>query len=74
MNIREQFLRWQNCGYVHPLTCGIDSCREDLVLGEETNSNLIIKCPKCDYVQIIEENSNLWNILMSFKSWEEHLK
>lgn len=37
---------WQECGHVHPFTCG--DCRADLVA---TATGWVCPCPACDYTQ-----------------------
>jgi len=41
---------WQNAGYVHELTCGVDSRHEALV-PEERDGEVILVCPTCQKVQ-----------------------
>jgi hypothetical protein len=41
---------YQNCGYVHSLTCGNDSKHRNLV-AKVMNSTVVLICLDCDYVQ-----------------------
>ncbi|HTP57230.1 MAG TPA: hypothetical protein VMJ72_03100 [Candidatus Paceibacterota bacterium] len=41
---------WQESGVVHPLTCGADTCRQNLV-GREVDGTIVLACPDCSYVQ-----------------------
>lgn len=41
---------WQNCPYVHPLTCGNNSLHENLV-PIEIKGKIVLICPECDYQQ-----------------------
>lgn len=41
---------YQRCGFVHPLTCGREDCRADLI-GVEEEGNVVLYCPHCGYVQ-----------------------
>jgi len=36
--------------FLHPLTCGADDCRAELIAVEEDNA-VILVCPECDYKQ-----------------------
>lgn len=40
----------QECGFVHPLTCGNDS-RHEVLVGVVVDGKVVLKCPSCDYVQ-----------------------
>ena len=42
--------KYQNCIYVHPLTCGTDS-NHSLLEGRILNGNVVLVCPDCDYIQ-----------------------
>lgn len=42
--------RWQTAGYVHPLTCGVNSGHENL-RAVERDGRVILECPTCGYVQ-----------------------
>jgi hypothetical protein len=44
-------LDWQDAGVVHPLTCGTDSCRADLLPSVDPGGWLSLRCPVCDLVQ-----------------------
>ena len=49
----EAIKKWQECDFVHPLTCGKDICDgillpvEDKIVGD-----IILICPICDYSQV----------------------
>ncbi len=43
--------KWQECGYVHPLTCGGEDCRADLEPVEFDNA-IVLECPACGKVQL----------------------
>lgn len=47
--------KYQNNPYVHPLTCGRDS-RHNILIPFEENDKVILKCPDCDYVQILSDS------------------
>ncbi|HUS49306.1 MAG TPA: hypothetical protein VMZ91_04030 [Candidatus Paceibacterota bacterium] len=49
----EAIKKWQNCGFVHPLTCGRDKCEEKLEPIENyITDEISLICPKCkDYIQ-----------------------
>ena len=42
---------WQQAGFVHPLTCGVDSGHPDLLPSVDGNGKLELVCVKCDYRQ-----------------------
>lgn len=42
----DSFHGYQNCGYTHPFTCGIQECRDDLVAREDG-----LHCPAGHYRQ-----------------------
>lgn len=42
----ERLNKWQQCGVVHPFTCGNPDCRSDLVATPDG-----WKCPNCNYIQ-----------------------
>lgn len=44
-----RILKWQSCGFVHPLTCGKNS--EHILKPKEKDGDVILICPDCDYVQ-----------------------
>jgi hypothetical protein len=46
----EAIRKYQNCDYLHPLTCGNDS-RHALLKPIEKDGKIILVCPDCDYVQ-----------------------
>jgi len=48
----EKINKWQNAGVVHPLTCGVSSCRSILV-AKELSNDIVLICPAigCGYVQ-----------------------
>ncbi len=46
----EAITSWLESGELHPLTCGNDSGHSVLV-PEEENGNVILKCSDCDYTQ-----------------------
>ncbi len=54
-NIRS-VLDWQQAGFVHPLTCGISTCREDLLPTvswlPDGDPQLLLICPKCSNIQV----------------------
>lgn len=52
--IVNKVLTWQNAGYFHPLTCGNEECRCDL-LPEIKGSEVRLCCPECDYTQDVPE-------------------
>ncbi len=41
---------WQAAGFVHELTCGVDSRHEALV-PKEIDGKVVLVCLTCDYVQ-----------------------
>lgn len=41
---------WQSSGYVHPLTCGVDS-RHDNLQPWNIGGQLMLLCPTCSYTQ-----------------------
>jgi len=48
----EAIKKWQNCGFVHPLTCGRDKCEEKLEPIENyITDEISLICPKCGYEQ-----------------------
>lgn len=50
---REIFARvweWQTAGYVHPLTCRINSSHP-VLKPELKGGKVVLVCPECDYVQ-----------------------
>ena len=49
-NIIEKVNLWQNFKYVKPLTCKEPSCGCNLV-PKESRLKVILKCPKCGYIQ-----------------------
>lgn len=48
--IIEAIERYQNYGYVHPLTCGNANCREILEAAER-DGQVVLVCPTCGLVQ-----------------------
>lgn len=64
--IRAQFNQWQDCGYVHPLTCGADSTHALLEAKTEGPDALIVECPTCGYSQTIARGSTLYQIISQF--------
>jgi len=48
--ILEHIATWQGLGCVHPLTCRVDGCGQNLV-GREVNGEVVLVCPDCGYVQ-----------------------
>ena len=46
----EAIKRWQNCEYVHPLTCDNDS-NHKLLIAKEINKEVILICKDCNYKQ-----------------------
>ena len=48
--IIEKIKKWQNCSFLHPLTCGNDS-NHKILIPKETNDKVILICEDCDYTQ-----------------------
>ncbi len=46
----ERLLRYQECHWVHPLTCNEDNCYCDLI-PEIINDIVLLVCPACGYQQ-----------------------
>lgn len=46
----DKIIAFQTAGYVHPMTCGVDSSHA-LLMGVIQNREVILKCPTCGYVQ-----------------------
>jgi len=46
-----KILEWQKCEWVHPLTCGNDECRTNLIPSMLTNMEVVLTCPNCCYQQ-----------------------
>ena len=42
--------QWQDCKYVHPLTCG-NNASHKLLYPVETDDDIILLCYDCDYQQ-----------------------
>ena len=49
-DILEAIRKYQECGTVHPLTCGNDSMHRNLE-GKEINDKVVLICLDCDYIQ-----------------------
>jgi len=64
--ITAQFNQWQDCGYVHPLTCGKNSDHGALEAKSEGPDALIVECPLCEWSQTIVRGSTLYQILGQF--------
>ena len=48
--IIEKVFKWQNAGFVHPLTCPNESRHHNLE-AKELAGKVVLHCPDCDYVQ-----------------------
>ena len=48
--IIEAVQRYQRNPFIHPLTCGVDSCRADL-RAVERDGRVVLACPICGQVQ-----------------------
>ena len=48
--IIEAVERYQNCSFVHPLTCGNEKCRE-ILKAAERDGKVVLVCPACGLVQ-----------------------
>lgn len=48
--IIDAIARYQQLGYVHPLTCGNNSMHTELI-GKEVDGKVVLVCPDCDYIQ-----------------------
>lgn len=46
----ERIRGWQGSGRVHPLTCGVESCRADLD-AQERGGRVVLVCLACGWVQ-----------------------
>lgn len=46
----KRITEWQGAGFVHPLTCGVDSGHPDLV-GVDVDGDVMLQCPQCHYLQ-----------------------
>jgi phage FluMu protein Com len=68
-SVIERLKLWQTSGIFHPYTCG--NCSSDQVLDPvEIDGKVVMKCPKCDYVQekIIVPPENLAEIIAKTKA------
>jgi hypothetical protein len=43
--------KFQNLGYVHPLTCGVGTGGHADLVGKEKDGKVILVCLDCDYEQ-----------------------
>jgi hypothetical protein len=43
----EAFKYWQECGYIHPFTCGGKNCPHISLVPEIQQDIVILKCPEC---------------------------
>lgn len=70
----ERLTRWQNSDFVHPLTCGGDSCPDEKmtpVLSLKGDVELV--CPKCKRIQEFIPSSCLLFSKSDFDSLEEKM-
>ncbi|MHA1469070.1 MAG: hypothetical protein ACTSSP_00765 [Candidatus Asgardarchaeia archaeon] len=51
--IVEKIQQWQNCPFVHELTCRDSNCDGILIpkISDATHLSVYLKCPKCSYTQ-----------------------
>ena len=64
---------WQNCSFVHPLTCGNDSSH-GLLTPFVDDDKLKLKCPDCEYIQehipeVCFDEEFLREQISNFSSW-----
>ena len=47
----EAITKWQNCKFVHPLTCGSKDCNHIPLKPIEKEGKVVLICKDCDYEQ-----------------------